>query len=85
MPSLSKKSIVGNPLTPYFCASSGNWSVSTFTFTKSFDKENAQSKAIIIITDGENHDEEAIESAKKAREEGIYIQYLYSILKYGYY
>ena len=28
--------------------------------SKSFDKENTQSKAIIIITDGETHDEEAI-------------------------
>ena len=44
--------------------------------SKSFDKENAQSKAIIIITDGETHDEEAIESAKKANEEGIYIHTL---------
>ena len=44
--------------------------------SKSFDKENAQSKAIIIITDGETHDEEAIESAKKAKEDGIYIHTL---------
>ncbi len=44
--------------------------------SKSFDKENAQSKAIIIITDGETHDKEAIESAKKAKEEGIYIHTL---------
>jgi Ca-activated chloride channel family protein len=44
--------------------------------SKSFDKENTQSKAIIIITDGETHDEEAIESATKAREEGIYIHTL---------
>ena len=44
--------------------------------SKSFDKENAQSKAIIIITDGETHDEEAIKSAKKAKEEGIYIHTL---------
>ena len=43
---------------------------------KSFDNENAQSKAIIIITDGETHDEEAIESAKKAQEQGIYIHTL---------
>ena len=44
--------------------------------SKSFDKENAQSKSIIIITDGETHDEEAIESAKKAKEDGIYIHTL---------
>ena len=36
----------------------------------SFEKENNQSKAIIIITDGETHDEEAIEMAKKAQELG---------------
>ena len=44
--------------------------------SKSFDKENTQSKAIIIITDGETHDEEAIVSATKTREEGIYIHTL---------
>ena len=43
---------------------------------KSFDSENAQSKAIIIITDGETHDEKAIESAKNAQEKGIYIHTL---------
>ena len=42
----------------------------------SFDNENAQSKAIIIITDGEAHDEEAISSAKLAQENGIYIHTL---------
>ena len=43
---------------------------------KSFDNENAQSKAIIIITDGETHDDEAISSAKLAQEKGIYIHTL---------
>jgi Ca-activated chloride channel family protein len=43
---------------------------------KSFDNENTQSKAIIIITDGETHDEEAISSAKLAQENGIYIHTL---------
>ena len=43
---------------------------------KSFDNENTQSKAIIIITDGEAHDEEAISSAKLAQENGIYIHTL---------
>lgn len=38
---------------------------------QSFDMENAQNKAIIIITDGESHDEKAIESAQKANELGI--------------
>ena len=31
---------------------------------QSFDMDNGQNKAIIIITDGESHDEKAIESAK---------------------
>ena len=43
---------------------------------KSFDNNNAQSKAIIIITDGETHDDEAIASAKTAQEQGIYIHTL---------
>ena len=43
---------------------------------KSFDNENTQSKAIIIITDGETHDEEAISSAELAQENGIYIHTL---------
>ncbi len=43
---------------------------------KSFDIENGQNKAIIIITDGENHDEQAIESAKKASEIGVLVHTL---------
>ena len=43
---------------------------------QSFDLENAQNKAIIIITDGENHDEKAIESAEKANELGIFVHTL---------
>ena len=43
---------------------------------KSFDMENGQNKAIIIITDGENHDEKAIESAEEANELGIFIHTL---------
>ena len=35
---------------------------------QSFDMENVQNKAIIIITDGESHDEKAIESAQQAQE-----------------
>ena len=38
--------------------------------------KNGQNKAIIIITDGENHDEKAIESSKKANELGIFIHTL---------
>ena len=41
----------------------------------SFDFENAQSKAIIIITDGENHEDDAIEMAYAAsKKECLYIQ-----------
>ena len=43
---------------------------------QSFDLENAQNKAIIIITDGENHDEKAIESSEKANELGIFVHTL---------
>jgi Ca-activated chloride channel family protein len=38
--------------------------------------ENAQNKAIIIITDGESHDEKAIESAEKANELAIFVHTL---------
>ena len=38
---------------------------------ESFEVENKANKAIIIISDGETHDEEAIAQAKAARSEGI--------------
>ena len=43
---------------------------------QSFDMENAQNKAVIIITDGESHDEKAIESSEKANELGIFVHTL---------
>lgn len=43
---------------------------------ESFDMENTQNKAIIIITDGESHDEKAIESSKKANELNIFVHTL---------
>ena len=43
---------------------------------QSFDMENAQNKAIIIITDGESHDEKAIESSERANELGIFVHTL---------
>ena len=43
---------------------------------ESFDMENAQNKAIIIITDGESHDEKAIESAEKANKLDIFVHTL---------
>lgn len=39
---------------------------------KSFDMDEAQEKAIIIITDGETHDEEAISAAENAQKSGIF-------------
>jgi Ca-activated chloride channel family protein len=43
---------------------------------QSFDMENVQNKAIIIITDGESHDEKAIESAQQAQELGVFVHTL---------
>ena len=40
---------------------------------KSFNLENVQNKAIIIITDGENHEDDAEEQAAQAYEEGIFV------------
>lgn len=41
--------------------------------TKSFTPETETSKAIIVITDGENHQDDAVEAARRAREQGIII------------
>jgi Ca-activated chloride channel family protein len=43
---------------------------------KSFNMENVQNKAVIIITDGESHDEKAIESSEQANELGIFVHTL---------
>lgn len=40
---------------------------------KSFTPETEASKAIIVITDGENHQDDAVAAAKAAREKGIYV------------
>lgn len=40
---------------------------------RSFDQENLYNKAVIIISDGENHEPEALEKAKLAAEKGILI------------
>jgi len=40
---------------------------------RSFDKESAASKAIIVITDGENHEDDALGAARAAALEGIVI------------
>ena len=42
--------------------------------TSSIDEEGAQTnKAIIIITDGENHDDDAIDAAEEASEQGVIV------------
>ena len=38
---------------------------------ESFDFESAVQKAIIVISDGENHEDDAVASAKKAAEKGV--------------
>ena len=40
---------------------------------KSFDLNNDQNKAIIVITDGENHEDDAIEMADAASEKGVFV------------
>lgn len=40
---------------------------------KSFTPETQTSKAIIVITDGENHQDDAVAAAKAARKKGIYV------------
>lgn len=39
----------------------------------SFDFENGQSKSIIVITDGENHEDNAIDEAKEAYKKGVIV------------
>lgn len=41
--------------------------------TESFVGNDNKHKALIIITDGENHEEDAVESAKKAHKDGVII------------
>lgn len=40
---------------------------------QTFGEDNKHHKALIIITDGENHDEETLERAQQARENGLMI------------
>ena len=40
---------------------------------ESFDFENGQSKSIIVITDGENHEDDAKEIAKEAKKKGVVV------------
>ena len=41
--------------------------------TRSFTPDESADKAIILITDGENHEDDAVGAAKAAAEKGIYI------------
>tara|TARA_E500000331_G_C17270715_1_gene719134 strand:+ start:3002 stop:4015 length:1014 start_codon:yes stop_codon:yes gene_type:complete len=43
---------------------------------RSFDMENGQNKAIIIITDGENHEDDALQQSKDANEQGVFVHTL---------
>ena len=43
---------------------------------RSVDMENGQNKAIIIITDGENHEDDALEQAKLANEKDVFVHTL---------
>ncbi len=40
---------------------------------QSFEQDNKQHKAMVIISDGENHDEEALSKAKEVRQNGMLI------------
>jgi Ca-activated chloride channel family protein len=40
---------------------------------KSFDQESASAKVVIIISDGENHEDDAVKAAEKADELGIVV------------
>lgn len=39
--------------------------------SKAFDEDDPHQRAIIIVSDGEDHDQEAINAAKKARDNGL--------------
>ncbi len=43
---------------------------------RSFDQNSTASKVIILITDGENHEDNAVEAAKLARDKGIVVHVL---------
>ncbi|MBR3566080.1 MAG: VWA domain-containing protein [Paludibacteraceae bacterium] len=43
------------------------------TSVRAFGQDNGSSRAIVIITDGEDHEDNALEAAKQAKEKGINI------------
>jgi len=50
---------------------------------KSFTPESETSKAIIVITDGENHQDDAVAAARMARGKGIYVHTIGMGLSHG--
>jgi Ca-activated chloride channel family protein len=61
-------------LSPGMVTSQGTNLASAIEFAqKSFSADSEVGKAIVIITDGEDHEEGAIEMAKQANEEGIQV------------
>jgi Ca-activated chloride channel family protein len=63
-----------NSITPRLIARQGTAIGSAIELTvRSFDQKSTASKAIILITDGENHEDNAIEAAKLARDKGMVV------------
>lgn len=63
-----------NSITPGLIARQGTAIGSAIELTiRSFDSKSTASKAIILITDGENHEDNAIEAAKLAKDKGMVV------------
>lgn len=61
-------------ITPGMVEAQGtNLSAAINKAVESFSKEEGRNKAIILISDGENHEQEAIESAERAASSGVMI------------
>ena len=63
-----------NSITPKLIARQGTAIGSAIELTiRSFHQKSTASKAIILITDGENHEDNAIEAAKLAKDKGMVV------------
>lgn len=63
-----------NSITPALIARQGTAIGSAIELSvRSFDPNSNASKAIILITDGENHEDNAVEAARMAHEQGIVV------------
>ncbi len=63
-----------NSITPKMIARQGTAIGSAIELTtRSFNAKSTASKAIILITDGENHEDNAVEAAKLAKDKGIVV------------